>query len=523
MRHGHRFGRILLVAMALCAVSFAGQEPAAFWGPFFEELRIQQLQLELSQRHKPRTVAFVGVSVVPMPTPGTLDAQTVVVRDGLIDQIGPASSVAVPDDALRVDGRGKFLMPGLTDMHVHTLERSAHMLLELANGVTSVREMCGFPWLLAQRAQVREDRLLAPNMYVAGPLLNYFPMGMYTAVVLTPEAGRKAVLEHKRAGYDFIKVHNVLPREIYRAVLDTAREEHIRVVGHIPHDILVAEAVAGGQRTFEHFKGYFLDATLELSTEDWVAATKDADVWNCPTLYVRRNAYAAEEVRALERSDEARYVSTRDLRSRVAASTPEGDAGPRKVFEMSKEIFRKLIPIGARFLAGTDSGSYRNTVPGFALLEELSLMQDLGLPMFDVLRSATANAAEAMERTAEFGTVEKGKRADLVLCNGDPLKGVESLRKPTGVMVRGIWLGRADLDDLLGRIESTYRTAAADATLDAPSDQQIERLVGDMAGMVAAGWVFKDHQLDALASLLRERRRDADAKRVAEWRTARGG
>src|SRR5262249_28746380 len=148
---------------------------------------------------------------------------------------------------------------------------------------------------------------------------------------------------------------------------------HLPLVGHIPHDVSIAEAIAAGQRTFEHFKGYYLDASLTLTTEDYVAVTKSGDVWNCPTFYTRRGGYTNDEIRSLSTTEEMRYVSPRELKRWIAAGESEGAEASRKIFAMSKAIFAKLLPAGARFLAGTDSGVYPNTVPGFALVEELTI------------------------------------------------------------------------------------------------------------------------------------------------------
>jgi cytosine/adenosine deaminase-related metal-dependent hydrolase len=206
-------------------------------------------------------VAFVGVSVLNPDDQAPGPDRTVLVHEGRITAVGPRDSVAVPAGTLVVNGAGRLLMPGLVDMHVHTLERSAHMLLELANGVTSVREMDGFPWLLRQRAQVRAGKLLAPTLYVAGTILNASPMDYYATVVRTPEEARAAVRAQKAAGYDFIKVHNVMPKAVYQAIgqeaaaVDTAHGGHIRTTSAWPRPWPPASA-----RT-EHFRATCWTAT----------------------------------------------------------------------------------------------------------------------------------------------------------------------------------------------------------------------------------------------------------------------
>jgi hypothetical protein len=378
--------------------------------------------------------------------------------------------------------------------------------------------MCGFPWLLEQREQVRSNRLLAPNMYVAGHILNYFPMGIYATEVTSVAAARQAVAAQQQAGYDFIKVHNVLPEPIYEAIAAAARQAGMQVVGHIPHDISIARAVALGQRTFEHFKGYYLDATLTLTSEDYREATAGALVWNCPTFYTRRVGLGTAELAALRTREEMRYVSRREFEQWLRDSTEEGAEARHTIFELSKKIFGELLRLPARFVAGTDSGSYSNTVPGFALIEELETMAELGMSNDEVLRAATVNAAEAMDRTAEFGTVAVGKRADLLLLERDPRVSIANVRRPLGVMVRGIWLDRPKLDSMLERIEAIHRKLDGNAGLDSPSHEAIAGLMDSMSALAEVGWVFKHHQLDALASSLRERGLDQAADRVLGWK-----
>jgi hypothetical protein len=291
------------------------------------------------------------------------------------------------------------------------------------------------------------------------------------------------------------------------------------VVGHVPEGIPLSAALQGGQRTLEHFKGYmrYTTPSPSLTSEDFVALTRGAAAWNCPTFYIYRIDLHGDAARELiQTSEEMRYISLRARRDWLAqAASTSGDYFGR-VFNLSQRIFRDLLPIHARFLAGTDSGGgYPNMVPGFALLEELQTMEDLGLPPLEVLQAATINAAEALERAEDVGTVEPGKRADLLLLDRDPLLTAANLRRPAGVMVRGIWLDRRALTvGLLGRLADTYRRTGADASLDNPSNAQIDGLIHRMEVLGRAGWVFKDHQLEALAGMLRRRGREADAERV---------
>ena len=253
---------------------------------------------------------------------------TVIVNDGLIVAVGPSASTPVPSDAKRIDGKGRYLLPGLTDMHVHNLVSNSQPLLNLAMGVTSVRDMSGFNWMLAMRARINNGILLAPTMYITGHILNEMPMEFYATVVGTPDAARQVVRDQAAAGYDFIKVHNVMSPEVFVAVHEEAANQGLDVVGHVPHGMTVADAVASGLRTFEHFKGYILDSSLSLSDEDYVAATDGKKIWNTPTFHTYRAQLRGDEARTMVlESDEVVYVSPSDrLDWERLADTPSDEA-----------------------------------------------------------------------------------------------------------------------------------------------------------------------------------------------------
>jgi imidazolonepropionase-like amidohydrolase len=508
--------KALLLGLALAAGTASAQTEPPPWGRFFERLRTDQYHQKLSAEAKPADAAFVGAEVVPMTAGATvLHDQTVIVRGGRIDAIGPRATTKVPEGMKRIDARGKFLFPGLTDVHVHTLQTHADLLVDLLYGVTTIREMDGYPWLLKLRDAARANRILAPTSYVAGTILNAAPMGWYAIVVKTPEQARQIVREQKAAGYDYIKVHNAMPQALYDAIAQTAREEHIRLVGHIPHQVLVQHAVEAGQFTFEHFKGFYLDTNLTMSPENWLEAIKDADVWIAPTLTNRRGGMSVEETRAFMKTPDAQLVSAR-ARAEWPDQMNEHDAQScRRVWTLSQDIFRQLLPVTRRFIAGTDSGGgYANSIRGFALHDELETMESLGLPPLDALRATSVNASIALGDPNSFGTIEPGKRADLLLLDKNPLLTVRNLRDPRGVMVRGIWLDAAKLGAIRKEIAAIYAAAGADKTLDNPSAAQLEVLVAGMQSLGAQRWIFNDHHLEQLAAMLRDKSRPADADKI---------
>jgi imidazolonepropionase-like amidohydrolase len=285
----------------------------------------------------------------------------------------------------------------------------------------------------------------------------------------------------------------VLP-EVYDAICDEARAQGLDVVGHIPHDIPIARAIACGQRTLEHFKGYINDHSLTLTTEDYVAVTRGAEVWNTPTFYNYRGQLRGDEARTLLNLPEMRYVSARDrARWRALAAEPANPVQQR-VLPMSEKIFRDLLAIHARFLAGTDSGGgYPYHVPGFSLHEELRIMARNGMAVPEVLRTATVEPAIAMRREAELGTLEVGKRADLVLLAKNPLESIANLEAIDGVMVRGIWLPRGAIDEMLAAIAAIAGSSAQPAP--ALNRADLDRALDTLEQLRARGYVLRDHFL----------------------------
>jgi DNA-binding GntR family transcriptional regulator/imidazolonepropionase-like amidohydrolase len=486
---------IACVALGGAACQPPRAEPAlsdAEWGYFVDEAAIAQLVERWSRSHQPRTTVIDHVGVVSMARPGVDADQTVVVVDGKVAAIGPAGTVAIPPGALAIDGRGKYVMPGLVDMHTHTNLSDAHYILDLASGVTSVREMNGHPFLLRQRAEARAHRLLIPNLYVAGQILASRPLSWYAHVVTTPDAARAAIRDQRAAGYEFVKVHNAVRPDVYDAICAEARAQGLDVVGHIPHDTTIARAIACGQRTFEHFKSYINDRNLTLTGEDYVAVTRGAEVWNTPTFYNYRGQLRGDEARRLvTTAPEMRYVAARERARWLALADESPQPIQQNVLPLSERIFRDLLPIGARFLAGTDSGGgYPYHVPGFSLHEELRIMARNGMPVADVLRTATVEPAIAMRREAELGTLEVGKRADLVLLARNPLDAIENVDAIDGVMVRGTWLSRAALDEMLAALEAIARGPARPLRR-----ADLDRALDTLEQLRKRGYVLREHFL----------------------------
>jgi hypothetical protein len=418
-----------------------------------------------AQEH-PETVAFVDVNVIPMDRERVLKAQTVVVKGGRIAEIGPAARVRVPKDALRVDGRGKFLMPGLIDMHVHVFSDFREMRLFVANGITTVRNMAGQPKHLKLREQIASGQVFGPTLYTCGPLLLGYK---------DPEVVKRQVNEQCAAGYDCIKIYNIMDwsDEAYNAAIDAAKNKGVPAVGHLPHNLPIETTLEPGRQTVEHVEEllypYFfkLESRFDESKIPYVAKLMtDRGIAIDPTLtvyhYIRlivsdgsfQQLVNRPELKYIPPQVRAQWVSNNSYRKRF---TEKDLAFLDKSMAFLRKLARGLHDSGVVTLLGTDTSEDQPFVlPGFSLHEELRELVDAGLTPYEALRAGTINAAEILNASREIGTVATGKRADLLLLNGNPLEDIGAANHRAGVMLRGRWLPQVDLDKMLEELAAGY-------------------------------------------------------------------
>jgi imidazolonepropionase-like amidohydrolase len=437
--------------------------------------------------------AFVGVTVVPMDREGTIADQTVIVRDGRIAEIGPRARVTVPAGAVRIDGSGKYLMPGLAEMHAHVPPQQSVteaqlrdiMFLYVANGVTTIRGMLGAPYQLELRDRLARGDLLGPTLYVGAPSLN-------GNSAPTPDSAAALVRAHKAAGYDFLKLHPGLTRPVYDAVVRTSREVGITFAGHISTPVGLAHTLASRQGSIDHLDGY-LEATLPAALQARIASptdqvqlpevilaadaarlpslarlTREAGVFNVPTAFLWESFFGPDTPEEMAARPEMRYASPQAVaawanqkRNRIQLDAEEGMTPEvaAAYLEFRRQTLKALADAGAPLLMGTDSPQMFN-VPGFALHREIEVMRAAGLTPFQILESGTRNVAryttESLRLPGGFGTVEVGGRADLILTTADPLADVSNVGRRAGVMVRGRWIPEAEiqrgLEELAGRL-----------------------------------------------------------------------
>ena len=457
--------RIALALLAAASLSFLGRQP----------LQAQEV------------VAITHVSVIPMDRERVLPDQTVIVRDGRIAEIGPAADVRVPADAVRVDGAGKYLLPGLHDMHAHLFADGDvpdslapdELRIMLANGVTTARMMMGTPEQLVLRRRVAAGEVLGPALYLASPQLagrRYGEPYFNGLVVADAEQARAAVRQVADAGYDYVKLTIFITPPVYEAVVDEARRRGIRVIGHVEPAVGLARALAAGQQ-IEHLDSYFeavladgapmtgsvtnyfvyrpanwesLDWLSDAKIDSVARETARAGVWNSPTLTFFKLAFGVgqpeDEVRA--RPDFAVIPDSLARPMWEARAyfwdNPPSEARRRRYVEARDRLVRSIWQAGGRILAGSDTPELF-LVYGWTLHRELESLVSAGLTPYAALEAATRNPAEWLGTLAESGTVEPGKRADLVLLDANPLDDIRGTRRIAGVMRAGRWYPAAEL------------------------------------------------------------------------------
>jgi len=455
-----------------------------------------------------RTVVIKDVTVIPMDSERILEGQTVVIEDRRITGIGTAGTVSIPDDAHIIDGDGKYLIPGLADMHTHVMGAENDLLLYLANGVTTIRTLGGgHPAVLDWRDEIRKGDRVGPNIWSWWPMLETnqeesFEWGAQRAAaqgkvwIHSPEEARELVAEMAELGVDGIKSHGQ-PRDVFVALLEASNEQGLAFDGHAPEDHYFCPSGSqceyeSGQEAWEDFRTLGVPALAHLeelvkmlnvddidardvSDENIREIAQDVaedEMWITSTVYLFQNIVdqAADLEGQLAAMDSLKYVHPG-----VFAGMKWGpgenyyvELGNRSYYSnylsAQEKMLLALYEADASLLSGTDANS-PVIVPGFSLHDELETMVGVGIPPYDALKTSTYNPALYLGELDEFGTIEEGKRADLVLLDGNPLEDITNTRKIAGVVAQGTYYTSADLDIMLeGVVQTNEEAESARAT-----------------------------------------------------------
>jgi imidazolonepropionase-like amidohydrolase len=427
-----------------------------------------------------------------------LPDMAVLVRGPYIADIEPTGQLAITQGARVIEGGGRSLIPGLWDMHVHVLREGrpeSYFPLFIANGIVGVRDMGGnfeLPRIAQLKADIAAGTRLGPQVVAPGPILDgpWPQLPSISVALADPAAARAEVQRLKAGGADFVKVYNRLPREVFLAIADESKRQGLAFAGHVPMSVSAREASDAGQKSIEHLFNVLFACS---SREDELMQRKaialgpgeaserrrlrraylrdildSADparcqalferfarngTWMTPTL-VQRTAFALPDAE-LGRDPLRRFVlqSMRPLWDpqqdrRIQGRDPEDREIERRFYERDLALIAPMRGAGVRFLAGTDAGD-PYSIPGYSLHRELELLVQAGLTPMEALQSATRNAAEFLQRSDRYGTIERGKIADLVLLNADPIRDIRNTRAIAAVVLGGRYFDRGALDRLL--------------------------------------------------------------------------
>jgi hypothetical protein len=450
---------------------------------------------------KPRTTAtdiliFTNVNVVNMRDGAIARDQTVVIRKGQISAVAKVGLVEQGHGVQIVNANGKYMIPGLWDMHVHSAfvspawDEKVIYPLYIANGVTGVRDMGGDPDVLEnRRKRIESGDLLGPRMILGGPFLAGGKSDRQTIAVNTPEDARQAVDAVKKRGLDFVKILSNIPRDSYFAIAAESSKQNIPFVGHVPYSVSVREASTAGQRSIEHLTGMLLACSSQedelrsqqlaaLAKRDFVAYEKigpqiistydvakagalflqlaKSSTWQVPTLvWTQANSHIDDS--ELESDPRLKYVPA-SVRTQWDPAKLRKDTSSEELVTLKAEAARDVELVkamhdaGVPFMAGSD-GPDPYVFPGFSLHDELEWLVKGGFTPLQALKSATFNAALFLGKIETHGLVEPRHAADLVLLDANPLDDISNTSKIFGVVANGKYYSRKDLDMMLQQVE----------------------------------------------------------------------
>jgi hypothetical protein len=428
-----------------------------------------------------RKTAFVNANVVTMRDDKILINQTVLVSDGKIESIRDSNQTHLSEDAFVIDGKGKYLMPSLIDMHVHLGDNEDDLLLFLVNGVTTIRNMWGYEnfklrnWLfgtrvfnhLALRDKIDSGLVLGPSIVTAGPMIEgekpFFPGFMVKSIKSVKDA-EEVVRSQAEKGYDLIKFYSTLSEEVFDALVRTAVNKNICIAGHVPDRVGIRNVVRSKVTSVEHLLGFFNPYNPECATgEDEIPEiarlSAENNVYHCPTLIASERICNIGALEQYQNEPEMEYLPGRVKKGMKFLLNASDGLFKKKKLKPNHEylpflfkVIRELKKQNAGILLGTDKGT-PFVVAGFSVHRELRLLNDAGLTPYEALRTGTVNAAKCLRKESEIGTIEVGKRADVLLVEQNPFDNLETISRHSGVMVRGKWMSRDECDTILSNLK----------------------------------------------------------------------
>jgi imidazolonepropionase-like amidohydrolase len=432
-------------------------------------------EFQQPESHATETIVIQHVNVVDVLNARIVPDQSVILRNALIRHVGNSGEAKIPKNAKVVNGTDKYLSPGFADMHVH-LYTEGDVLTYVLNGITTVRNMAGDARHLRFRTLINSNNIIGPRIITAGPVVETGVPSHPDNILLTdPRSAYREVARQKNEGYDFIKVYNQMNVEVYKALMAAAFKLNMPVAGHVPFEVGLTTALQEGQISVEHFRGYIEELTSRDSSnmstgfksrsvawnhiderliDSVVVKTLKSKTWNCPTFsFTVHELSPINDHKLLLLRPEVKLLSLeglpdREKNSGYLSDFSESDfAATQSGLEAQFALLRALDKSGGNLLVGTDSW-----LAGYAFADELELLKRAGLSHSRILKMATFDAAVFLKDERNSGTVEAGKRADLVLLDANPLENIENVRRINAVVIRGRYLSRDTLNELMASL-----------------------------------------------------------------------
>ena len=425
-----------------------------------------------------KAILIENVNVVDVRDGSIGTATNVLIDSGKIALISSAQ-IDFPEDQLTINGTGKYLLPGLTEMHAHIPPEGAGnqhidnmLFLYLSNGVTTIRGMLGHPHHLKLKEQAAKNEILSPRIFTSSPSFN-------GNSVKTPEEAREKVIQYQKDGYDFLKIHPGVKLNVFEELVKTANKVGIDYAGHVPVDVGIRKALMSQYATIDHTDGYleglvaenkgvapnengffgynFTDLADTTLIDELVQLTRENNVWVVPTQSLFDRWFSPEGASIHGNDPEMKYMPRSTVEKWITSSkslteNENYNAQQWKKFtEIRNSVIKKLHKGTNKLLLGSDAPQVFN-VPGFSIHHEMQGMINAGLTPLEAIQIGTINPAEFFQMSGQFGEIIQEASADLMLLSANPIEDITNLKELDGVFVRGRWLNRESINEKLKEI-----------------------------------------------------------------------
>ena len=459
----------------------------------------------MNTNNKQYDLIIRNANIIDVETGNIIKDTDIAILEDRIIKIG--KSIAADDSVNVIDTTGKFVIPGLWDMHVHNWFYNSYHPMYLANGVTGIRDMCcHYPFTSKLKQKIKNKEILGPEIISASGIIDGpNPAWSFTDSIITEKEGRDIVNHYIKSGAEFIKVYSLLPKEAFDGISNECAKQNIPFAGHIPLCINYIYAAKAGQKSVEHLDGvveYCIstyrdnkDFYINLANFDdnkfneIMQVTKEKNVWHCPTMAINRYyplklddvSFKDERFKYLNQSSLQQWFSSPDWKQKEN----KGVEGVKKFCDMLKEIVGRFNANGIKFIGGTDLGN-PFTIAGFTLHDELEIFVECGFSPLQSLQTVTLNPAIFLDRMVDFGTVSENKIANLVILNKNPLENIKNTTSIDAVVQRGDLYNRTELDNLLQEVEDFFKRKSLNEILfEQIQDGKFEEILNDcQSGLV---------------------------------------